>query len=151
MLGVIAGALMQYLFQARRERQKTYETQKTDAYLNYVRDVCRAATFQKLNSQDNYVESVASLVDAKGRIAVFGSEEVLETVAAFNRGGSSFVTKEQCDRFTAIIQSMRSDLAPKQRPAIDKHVEALLFLPPEASNWPQDPSSLNKLIASTRP
>jgi hypothetical protein len=136
MVGVLAGAAMQYLFQVRRETTKTYETQKTEAYLSYVRETCRAAVFQKQKSQPSYVEAMAALVHAKARVAVFGSEDVLSAVAAFTGGGECFLTKEQCDRFTAVIQSMRADLAPKQRPVIDRHVEALLFLPSGATEPP---------------
>jgi len=136
MVGVVAGAVMQYLFQIRRETTKTYETQKTEAYLNYVRETCRAAVFNKQKTQPSYVEAVAALVDAKARVAMFGSEKVLSAVTAFTGGGGSFMTKEQCDRFTAVIQSMRADLAPKERPVIDRHVEALLFMPTGAAEQP---------------
>lgn len=72
-------------------------------------------------------ESRLLLADAKARIAIYGSESVVSSMASFLRGGFVLDSAERMKAFTALCQTMRRDSRPGPGKASDDDVHFLLF------------------------
>ncbi len=61
-------------------------------------------------SQFKEEEVFARIADAKTRICLYGSQEVIMSLAKFERSGGVINNEEQREAFVALIQAMRGDL-----------------------------------------
>ena len=105
-LGIVVGASLQYLFTRYLEERKHYRSLQTEAYADYLRGVAQAA---HLNLTVNESEIFARIADAKTRVCLYGSQEVVKLLAQFESSGGIIGNEEQCEAFVAIIQAMRGD------------------------------------------
>lgn len=108
-LGIIAGAALQYIVTRRLEHQKQHRDLRTLAYTDYLKSVCEQATLalQPLSTEGR--ELRARMANAKSRIWLYGCEEVVSSLAAFERLGSKLNTREQRNCFAALVSTMRKD------------------------------------------
>jgi hypothetical protein len=51
----------------------------------------------------------ARLTEAKGRVLLHGSDEVVSALATFWRGGASFDRPDRMERFAILVEAMRRD------------------------------------------
>ena len=100
----MVGATLQYLFTRSHEQKKHYRLLQTTAYADYLRGVADAA---HLNLDSNEAEIFARIADAKTRICLYGSVEVIALLAAFQKAGGITGNVEQRDAFVRLVQAMR--------------------------------------------
>ncbi|GAA0894539.1 hypothetical protein GCM10009122_42200 [Fulvivirga kasyanovii] len=103
--GVVTGAFLQYIFTNLRERQSQKKQLKIKAYADY------ALAAAELSSRDKNMHAMArvKLTDAKVRIAIYGSEQVVKYIADFDRNGANLANFEGKKRFIKIIKTMRAE------------------------------------------
>ena len=120
----------------RSETKKHLETLRTTAYVDFVRAVASFVVLQKGRhgrppaSEEDFLkgnELALLLADAKARIALYGSMEVISSLAKFLRAGLVLDSPQRVRDFTSICQKMRSDTRPRPGAASDHDVEFLLF------------------------
>ena len=117
--GVIVGASLQYLFTRLLEERKHRQSLQTEAYTDYIRAVAEARHI------DLYTERAsifARLADAKSRICLYGSPEVIARLAEFERKGGLIVNDEQRQAFMQVIEAMRGS-----SPLPSSEVEVILL------------------------
>ena len=100
------GAGLQYAFARSQEKQKHYRSLETEAFADYLRAVADAA---HLNLKSDEAEVLARLADAKTRICLYGTHEVVTSLAAFEREGGVIGNRRQMELFLKLIQVMRGD------------------------------------------
>ncbi|MGH9837436.1 MAG: hypothetical protein ACREEM_01475 [Blastocatellia bacterium] len=128
MLGVMLGASLQFYFARRTEAFKQFQANKAQAYIDFVRAVSGRSIAQKHHNKEKEFEFTSLLADAKTRIAVYGSKDVVSTVASFFRDHGSLNKPESMEVFIKVIQTMRIHTIKENGGVTDKDIESLLFL-----------------------
>lgn len=103
LVGVLIGAGLHYVFGRTLERSKQLTLEKGKAYADYFRSFSQAA---KVGSTK---EVLSATIDAKTRICLYGSLEVIKKLAEFERGGAKALDNEA--KVTALLRAMRKDMS----------------------------------------
>ncbi|MBZ5695416.1 MAG: hypothetical protein LAN36_08635 [Acidobacteriia bacterium] len=116
----------------RSETIRQLQTLRTAAYVDFIRAVAGLASLQKetVQQREHFLkgwELKMLLADAKARIAIYGGEAVVSSMASFLRGDPILDSPERAKEFTAICQKMRDDSRPKPGEVNDRDVHFLLF------------------------
>ncbi|HKC64885.1 MAG TPA: hypothetical protein VKB86_14680 [Pyrinomonadaceae bacterium] len=106
LLGIVVGAIVSFLLTRRHEYEKQKRLLVTQAYSDYLRAVADAA---HLNLESNLAEIHARLADAKTRICLYGSQEVVTLLAAFEKEGGVIGNENQRHLFALLIFAMRGN------------------------------------------
>jgi len=104
-IGVVLGAFLQYWFSKNAERDRHVETLRAEAYADYLRAVAAAAHLQ---SDGDLVSARRSAADAKTRIAVYGSAEVMSALARFEESGARLNSDVSVAAFVSLVSAMRT-------------------------------------------
>lgn len=134
-ISAVVAAIVSFsiVFLARRsEAIKQLLSLRTAAYVDFIRSVSGLAVVGKepVQEKEHFAkawESRLLLADAKARIAIYGSESVVASLADFLRGGVMLDSAERMKSFTAVCQIMRRDSRPALGAASDDDVHFLLF------------------------
>jgi hypothetical protein len=134
--GLVAAVVsVSVVFLGRRsETIRQLQVLRTAAYVDFIRAVAGLALLQKTpasmhekEDSEKGKELVMLLADAKSRIAIYGGESVVSSMANFLRAGSVLDSPERANEFTAVCQKMRRDSSPKPDEVSDRDVHFLLF------------------------
>lgn len=109
-LGIILGGSLQYLFTQHLDRQRAFRDARTKAYTDYLKCVSEEAHPSQTESTDGH-ELSARTADAKCRVCLYGSPDVISAFADFERLGATMRTPEERDGFTRMVAAMRKDTA----------------------------------------
>lgn len=120
LLGVIIGAALQSRLGRSAEREKHVEGLRAQAYADYLRSVAAAA---HLRSDEDLRDAHRDAADAKARIAVYGSNEVISALARFEESGAALGSAGSRTAFVALVTRMRSTSPSAQ----ERDIEAVLF------------------------
>ncbi len=104
LLGIAVGAILSYLFTRSHEQEKHYRLLQTGAYADYLRCVAESA---HLNLRSDEADLFARAADAKTRVCLYGSEEVIALLAAFEKEGGVISNAQQRSAFVRLVQAMR--------------------------------------------
>lgn len=112
LIGVGLGALIQYYFGKRSNKDRKLIDIRSQAYLdllNAVSDIASSAKYSKPRD----LELLEGLNAAKTKVILIGSNEVVEEVHNFFTKYESLHTDASIKAFSSIVAAMRSDLAGK--------------------------------------
>jgi len=84
LVGVIIGAALQLILSRAAEKERQVQTLRTEAYVDYLRFVAAAA---HLRSDEDLRDAERDAANAKTRIAVYGSSQVIGALAQFEKAG----------------------------------------------------------------
>lgn len=101
---MVLGASLQYLFTRFLEERRHRQSLQTKAYTDYAQAVAEARHVD-LNSERASI--FGRLTDAKTRICLYGSAEVIARLAEFERKGGIIGDDQQQQAFMDVIQAMR--------------------------------------------
>ncbi|WP_155631824.1 hypothetical protein [Burkholderia stagnalis] len=107
-IGIVIGALLQYAFTRHLDNLRARRDARTNAYTDYLRCVSEHANPDQMHSSDGH-ELGARTADAKCRICLYGSAEVVAAFAAFEHLGATMNSQEQQVAFTHMVAMMRQD------------------------------------------
>lgn len=127
LLGVTAGALLQYWLSRRTMLESRQTEQVSIAYADYLLGVAGVAQAQRHKDNTGLRESLRQLTDAKTRIAVYGDSQVIATMAAFERLGPVLATPEQRKAFVSIINAMRRNRGNHSALISDQDILQVIF------------------------
>ena len=99
-------SLLTYLFTRRNEFEKHKRMMVTQAYADYLRGVAEGA---HLNLDSNHAQVMARVADAKARICLYGSPEVIASLAKFESAGGEILNSQQHELFASLVLAMRGD------------------------------------------
>ena len=108
-LGVVAGAALQYIFTRHLDNQKHNRDLRTQAYTDYLKSVCEQAILELNSFSSEARELTSRMANSKSRICLYGSEQVVSSLADFERLGSKLNTDEQKECFATMVSAMRTD------------------------------------------
>ena len=108
-VGIIIGAFLQYKFGNIAESSKQYQNLKIQAYVDFIKSAAGIAIAQKLKDPKRESDALTLMADAKTRITVYGSGEVVDLMADFFRNYGSLDSPEAFRSFVSIVQKMRAE------------------------------------------
>jgi head-tail adaptor len=136
LLGVIIGAALQSRLGRSAEREKQVAGLRAQAYADYLLSVAAAA---HLRSDQDLRDAHRETADAKARIAVYGSNEVISALARFEESGAALGSAGSRTAFVALVTRMRSASSSAQ----ERDIEAVLF-GTEQRGDPRSPGKLSR-------
>jgi len=110
--GVGASALIQYYLGRQSEETKKAIDIRAQAYLDLLNIVSEIASSAKHNEKRN-LEQLQQLIQAKSRVVLIGSDEVVGELHQFFTNYEVLNSEESFNAFTNIVAAMRSDLTGK--------------------------------------
>ncbi len=122
LIGVAIGALLQYWLSRNAEARKQLQLLQSQAYVDYLRSFAKAAYASSVDLQRS---ALTDAIDAKSRIAVYGSVRVVQALAAFEQAGPQLDNPHSVACFLAVVAAMRRHSGK----AIADDLKTLLFTP----------------------
>jgi hypothetical protein len=107
-IGIVIGAALQSWLSRSAERDKHLDVLRAESYSDYLRAVASAA---HLTSDEDLVAALRSAADAKTRIIIYGSVEVVGALARYEEAGAVLSTERSVAAFIALVSAMRSTKA----------------------------------------
>jgi len=124
-VGVLVGASLQYFFTRNHDAQRYQRDLRTQAYLDYIKSVTGLAHLSDPQGPQER-DLWASAADAKARICLYGSGEVIQAFAAFEQLGAMLSSPSEQRCFVAMIAAMRKDSG-NESPANIEDIRLLLL------------------------
>jgi hypothetical protein len=106
-LSAIAGGAIQAWSTRRFEIQRFERQNRHDAYLSYLNGISRLS-FAK-DDNDEILSALAIIAEARGRVALCGSENVIRNMIKVFRHGDELYSPEARADISALILAMRTD------------------------------------------
>lgn len=103
LLGVIVGALLQHVSSKSSEAHRQLATARNSSYVDYLKCVAESATTRRRDG-----EFMARLADAKARLAVHGTCDVLAALASFEREYPVIDSHSAAKRFLEVVKGRPS-------------------------------------------
>ncbi len=119
-LGIIIGALLQSLLSRKNTSYESFSNLRYEAYKDYINAVAILARSQ---SEAEMATVNSKLADAKARIVIFGSKEVIQNIAELERVGNVLIKSKALLIFEKIVKEMRASKVKVP----DKDMRMLLF------------------------
>jgi hypothetical protein len=125
LIGVVLGAGLQFLLTRANAREQQTATLRSQAYADYLRAVAAAS---HLRSDEDLRDAHRDAADAKARIAVYGTVDVIRALARFEESGAVLSDGPASRAFVSLVSSMRRNVGD-----VSEHEVELLLLgaPPE--------------------
>ncbi len=125
--GLVIGATLQYLFTRHHENQRYLRELRTQTYLDYLKGVADMAHLNDpIGSQER--DATARVADAKARICLYGSRDVIGAFAVFEKLGATVQSSPQREAFVGMILAMRRDSVNTSVPRVEDVATVLLGL-----------------------
>ncbi len=124
LVGVLASALVQYYLGRQAEAKKKTVEIRAQAYLDLINSVSEIAGSAK-HEVERSLEQLQKLTQAKNRVVLIGSDEVIKAVNSFWMEYGSLDSEESFAAFSLIVSAMRKDLTGKSSLPINLLSEAL--------------------------
>ena len=125
-MGAVFGAFLT----RRTERFKHLQEPRSAAYVDFLRGFAKIGRAQSDTMRDERsrleeLEGRVIVTDARSRIAIYGSEEVVRSFSHFTRVGTQSRTDEGMKAFAALCAMMRSEAGQEGASADD--IKAVLY------------------------
>ena len=131
LIGLVIGAVLQFLFSKHLDNKKHQRDLRAKAYADYLQCVSEHANLGLKRDSNEGRQLGARTADAKCRISLYGAKLVIEAFAKFERLGAAMGTDEQGKAFTDLVAAMRCDALGSS--AVDQsHLEVVLLGPRRA-------------------
>lgn len=100
--GVVVGAMLQYFFARSNARQDRFAGLRNESYADYLKAVANAAI-------NRTPSAITEVTDAKCRMAIYGSNSVIEKLARFETTGAKLSNEQGILAFVAMAEQMRTE------------------------------------------
>ncbi|HKG61537.1 MAG TPA: hypothetical protein VKB05_17385 [Pyrinomonadaceae bacterium] len=104
LIGVVLGAGLQFLLTRATAREQQTTTLRFQAYADYLRAVAMAG---HLRSDEDLRGAHRDAADAKARIAVYGTVDVIKAMARFEEFGAVLSDGPASRAFVSLVSAMR--------------------------------------------
>jgi len=104
LVGVVVGAALQYWFSRSADYRKQLQLLQAQSYVDYLKAAAKAA---HANSPDAVRSAKVETTDAKARMAVYASSQVIAALARFEERGAKLDEPETQGTFVVLVAAMR--------------------------------------------
>lgn len=109
LVGLIVGAVLQFLFTRYLDGKKHQRELRTKAYTDYLTCVSEHANLGILRNSPEAKNLGMRTADAKCRVCLYGVVKTVKAFASFERLGAAMSSDAQCAAFTEMVSQMRAD------------------------------------------
>jgi hypothetical protein len=127
LLTAATGAVLAYYFAIRKKKSDDLATLRFDAYTDFLAAVSTLSTARRLGKTDNEIDLVARLNDAKIRVCISGTIEVVSNLREFWLNGSTLERERELLAFNRLVLAMRKDVTGKSHGSADLRLHDVLF------------------------
>lgn len=121
LVGVALGGGLQFFFGRALETRRQLTVQKTQSYVDYFKAVALLAQGGERK------DSLALAADAKVRICIYGSSDVVEQLRRFEDVGATLTTPESHGVIVDLLKAMRRDTDKDARDLSDETLQRVLL------------------------
>jgi hypothetical protein len=124
-IGLIIGAALQYRFNRAIEIRRQVIVARTECYVDYIRCVA-----QYVNVRENPAKLAkwnAQVLDARARICIYGSHEVIRALARFERSADPAMSDAYVDNVVEVLTAMRKHTDDRPPRGLHAELRAALF------------------------
>ena len=130
LIGVVLGAGLQFLLTRATAREQQTATLRSEAYADYLRAVAASG---HLRSDEGLRDAHREAADAKARIAVYGTVDVIRALERFEESGAVLSDGPASRAFVSLVWS----IGPNSDHVSDHELELLLLgAPPDKALHP---------------
>ena len=129
-LGVIVGAILQYVLGLRTEEKRNIQLRRTEAYVDLIKAL--AAMAKPGDEGDEGRQVRIAYAEARTRVAIYGSTAVIAALATFLRLPESENTDAPA-RLAEVVKAMRVDGLGRAPSPPDSDLTRVLFASPATS------------------
>lgn len=123
--GIVVGAAIQSFYSRRAENKKQVLLSKTQAYVDYLECISESAQLKSRDGKE-INQLFAKAANAKSRICVYGSNDVISALAKFEDVGAAINSEENANVFIKLCAAMREDHLQEKNTASIKELESIL-------------------------
>jgi hypothetical protein len=105
LIGVVLGAGLQFWFSRAAAREQHLVMLQSQGYVDYLRAVSAAG---HLRSDEDLRDAHRDAADAKARIAVYGTDDVIKALSRFEEAGAIVSDGPGATAFISLVAAMRS-------------------------------------------
>lgn len=136
LLGAVLVAVLTHLFSARRNREDELAELRLKAYADFISAASRIAAARRSGRRADDLDELASLNDAKARIAICADLPVVEALGRFWEAGGTLEREDEILAFTALCLRMRESVGNVKDEVLGFHLSETLFkLEPSAYSF----------------
>ncbi|SRR6266511_3745571 len=104
LVGVVLGAGLQFLLSRAATREQRAATLRSEAYADYLRAVAASG---HLRSDEDLRDAHRDAADAKARIAIYGTTDVVRALSCFEEAGAMLSDAAGAKAFVSLVGAMR--------------------------------------------
>ncbi len=108
-LGIVTGAFVQYLFNKRFETSRQFNLLQTQSYIDFIKGISGSGKAQFLNDKEKEKEFIILAAEARLRVSIYGSEDVIKKIAKLFREHEGVNSEKAKDEFSELINLMRKE------------------------------------------
>ena len=123
-----AGALLQHYLSKSSHKSEEATLRQQQAYVDYL----SASVGAKFSGRNSSKENLSKLIDAKLRIAIYGSSAVVSKLAQFERAGANLNNKTSIGNYLKMISEMRTSSGNENSSHPESSLKTVLFGPEES-------------------
>ena len=127
LVGVVLGALLQYYLGHLKGERERADQRRNDAYSDYLRSVSAIANTQMGENREGDFKLRSALADAKCRISIYGTDEVVSRLSAFEATGANLADEKSLTAFLSLAHSMRRDAGNGSSKPSQNELKLILF------------------------
>jgi len=126
-LGIVVGALLQFVFGKRIEASKQFKLLQTQAYVDFIKGLTGIGRAQFFGNKEKEIEYTILTAEARARISIYGSEKVIKNLAGLFREHNGIISEEEMEAFAELIQIMREESISKTNFVTKNEIKDVLF------------------------
>ena len=105
-LSVIISAVLQYLFTKASEKSQQLAVLRNESYVDYLSAIAKAAHGASSHEKNS---AILEATDAKARIAIYGSSQVILALAELEKTGARLNNDHSNNCFLTLVNAMRTE------------------------------------------
>jgi hypothetical protein len=127
LVGLVVGAILQAHFAQKNNNHKNLSELQNKAYADFLNSASSIAVAQRYGDREKVTSELSKLADAKSRICVYGSSNVINQLANFIRQGGTLQTEQEILAFTRLCITIRSSVGMRRDAVFSTDISQLLF------------------------
>jgi hypothetical protein len=124
LIGLVVGATLQFALSRVGESTKAKSALRVQAYVDYI--ACLTDSTY-LRESERKAEVLSRAANAKTRISIYGTADVISALAEFEKTGAEIRTKEQQMAILTLISTMRAESVGKQHDVSNEDLGLMLL------------------------
>ncbi|WP_148273252.1 hypothetical protein [Stigmatella aurantiaca] len=126
-VGVVVGSLTQFFLSQKTEQRKHLQQMRATAYADFLRALALSAIARKHSNTEKSITADELAIDAKQRIVIYGTAEVIAALAEFDNVGTGLSNPLAQKALLRMVAAMRMSTDSKSSALPFSALSTILF------------------------